>query len=47
MSQRAKESLTVEQINKFQQMDFRVEGIAMPMLEKAGGSLRCCVAELY
>lgn len=47
MSQRAKESLTVEQINQFQQMDFMLDGIAMPMLEKAGGSLRCCVAELY
>ena len=47
MSQRAQKSLTHAQIEHFKQMGFRVEGIPMPMLELAGGSLRCCVAELY
>ena len=47
MSQRAKNSLTQTQLSHFHQMDFRVEGVPMPMLELAGGSLRCCVAELY
>jgi hypothetical protein len=47
MSQRAKESLNTEQIKQFTQMGFSVEGVPIPMLELAGGSLRCCVAELY
>jgi hypothetical protein len=47
MSQRAKHSLSNDQLKLFQKMDFTVEGVAMPMLELAGGSLRCCVAELY
>ncbi|HWS39939.1 MAG TPA: arginine deiminase-related protein [Arenimonas sp.] len=47
MSQRAKQSLNAGQLNQFQQMGFAVEDVAMPMLELAGGSLRCCVAELY
>ncbi len=47
MSQRAKDCLSQAQTSQFNQMGFRVEGVPMPMLELAGGSLRCCVAELY
>jgi N-dimethylarginine dimethylaminohydrolase len=28
-------------------LGFALHTVAMPELEKAGGSLRCCVAEVY
>jgi hypothetical protein len=47
MSLGAKECLSSGQMSHLKQMDFLVEGVPMPMLELAGGSLRCCVAEMY
>lgn len=47
MSQRAKHCLNSAQLDQFKQMGFQVDGVNMPMLELAGGSLRCCVAEVY
>jgi hypothetical protein len=47
MSSRAKQSLSAAQLGQFERMGFTIEAVPMPMLEMAGGSLRCCVAELY
>lgn len=47
MSCRAKLSLSAAQLAQFERMGFTIDAVPMPMLEMAGGSLRCCVAELY
>ncbi|MBP7370495.1 MAG: amidinotransferase [Arenimonas sp.] len=47
MSLRAKQSLSAAQLAQFERLGFSIEAVPMPMLEMAGGSLRCCVAELY
>ena len=47
MSERAECSLTGAQREVLDRAGFRVRSVALDELEKAGGSLRCCVAELY
>lgn len=47
MSQRAADSLTPEQRNLLHSNQFEVAAVELGEIEKAGGSLRCCVAELF
>lgn len=47
LSERAGNSLTPAQRKHFGQLGFELVAVPMPMLEKAGGSLRCCVGEIY
>ena len=47
LSERARDSLTPAQRTHFGQLGFELVAVPMPMLEKAGGSLRCCVGEIY
>ncbi|MEO8747984.1 MAG: arginine deiminase-related protein, partial [Rhodanobacter sp.] len=47
MSARAARSLTGEQRATLESAGFAIGTVELGELEKAGGSLRCCVAELY
>jgi hypothetical protein len=47
MSQRAFASLTKTQHGQIDRMGFERVAVPMPTLEKAGGSLRCCVGEIF
>jgi hypothetical protein len=46
-SQSGAQSLTDGQREVLAEAGFRVEAVALNEIEKAGGSLRCCVAEIY
>jgi hypothetical protein len=46
-SQSGADSLTDGQREVLAEAGFRVEAVALDEIEKAGGSLRCCVAEIY
>ena len=47
MSQKAEHSLAPGQRNVLAMANFSVSSVPLDELEKAGGSLRCCVAELF
>jgi hypothetical protein len=47
MSERAAASLSAAQKAALAAWGFRIEAVALAEIEKAGGSLRCCVGELY
>jgi len=47
MSQQAERSLSARQKNVLAGAGFSVRSVPLDELEKAGGSLRCCVAELF
>jgi hypothetical protein len=47
LSQRALDSLDPEQCAQFADYGFSLVPVALPMLERAGGSLRCCVGEIF
>lgn len=47
MSQTAVDGLAPEKLKKLEEWGFTVHGIELDEIEKAGGSLRCCVAEIY
>ena len=47
LSERARNSLTPAQRTHFGQLGFELVAVPMPMLEKAGGSLRCCIGEIF
>lgn len=47
LSQRALDSLDPGQCAQFTDHGFRLWPVALPMLERAGGSLRCCVGEIF
>lgn len=47
MSQRGVEALRKESRNTLESWGFTLHGIRLDELEKAGGSLRCCVAEIF
>lgn len=47
LSERACGSLTPPQRRFLEEAGFRLVAVPMPVLEKAGGSLRCCVGELF
>jgi len=47
MSQTAVDALAPEKLRKLESWGFRIHGIELDEVEKAGGSLRCCVAEIY
>ena len=47
LSERAHDSLTIPQRMHFERMDFELVAVPMPTLEKAGGSLRCCIGEIF
>jgi hypothetical protein len=47
MSQTAVDALAPEKLEKLRSWNFEVHGIELDEVEKAGGSLRCCVAEIY
>lgn len=46
-SARACASLDAAQTRQLQQAGFAVHSVAMPCLELAGGSVRCCIGEIY
>lgn len=46
-SERAVDSLAAGQLAALERAGFRVGGVALDEIEKAGGSLRCCVGEVY
>jgi hypothetical protein len=47
MSARAAASLSPQQHAALTGWGLRVEAVALTEIEKAGGSLRCCVGEIY
>ncbi|TLY53075.1 MAG: amidinotransferase, partial [Gammaproteobacteria bacterium] len=47
MSTRAAASLTSMQRDDLARWGFALRDVALDEIEKAGGSLRCCVGELY
>lgn len=47
MSTRAAASLSASQHARLADWNFRVEDVALEEIEKAGGSLRCCVGEIF
>jgi hypothetical protein len=47
MSTRAAASLTVDQVQALDGYGFAVGAVDLSEIEKAGGSLRCCVGEIY
>lgn len=47
MSRTAVDALAPEKLKKLEDWGFTVHGVELDEIEKAGGSLRCCVAEIY
>jgi hypothetical protein len=47
MSARAASALTPEQVTQLADWDFAIGQVELGEIEKAGGSLRCCVAEIF
>jgi len=47
MSEHAVDSLTASQRGQLQRSGFALRTVALDEIEKAGGSLRCCVAEIF
>lgn len=47
MSERAADGLRPASRAAFERCGFRVRSVALDEIEKAGGSLRCCVAEIF
>jgi hypothetical protein len=47
MSERAERSLHASQLALLNATEFSIVSVAMPTLEMAGGSLRCCVGEIF
>ncbi|QDH71117.1 arginine deiminase-related protein [Marilutibacter alkalisoli] len=47
MSTRAGQALVSPQHERLQAAGFRIETVALDTIEAAGGSLRCCVGEIY
>ena len=47
MSKTAVDALAPEKLGKLESWGFKVHGVELDEVEKAGGSLRCCVAEIY
>jgi hypothetical protein len=47
MSARAAAALTVEQREVLKSYRFAIDAVTLDEIEKAGGSLRCCVGEIY
>ena len=47
MSQTAVDALAPEKLQQLESWGFRIHGVELDEVEKAGGSLRCCVAEIY
>jgi len=47
MSENAADALTSEQYEALAGYGFAVGAVDLSEIEKAGGSLRCCVGEIY
>jgi len=47
MSQAAVDALAPEKLELLKSWQFEIHGIELDEVEKAGGSLRCCVAEIF
>ncbi len=47
MSERAADGLAADNRRVIERAGFRIRSVALDELEKAGGSLRCCVGEIY
>jgi len=47
MSQTAVDALPQEKLKTLEDWGFTIHGVELDEIEKAGGSLRCCVAEIY
>lgn len=47
MSQTAVDALAPEKLERLEKWGFTIHAIELDEIEKAGGSLRCCVAEIY
>ncbi len=46
-SQTALDALSPEKIKRIESWGFTIHGVELDEIEKAGGSLRCCVAEIF
>jgi hypothetical protein len=47
MGRRAERSLRAEGRDRIERQGFRIRSVPLDEIEKAGGSLRCCVAEIF
>ncbi|HLS04754.1 MAG TPA: arginine deiminase-related protein [Wenzhouxiangella sp.] len=47
ISQTAVDALVPEKLDRLREWDFEIHAVELDEIEKAGGSLRCCVAEIY
>ncbi|MDZ7791642.1 MAG: arginine deiminase-related protein [Xanthomonadales bacterium] len=47
MSQTAVDALAPEKLARLEEWGFTIHSVELDEIEKAGGSLRCCVAEIY
>src|SRR5690625_2754765 len=47
ISRKAVDELTTEKLDRLREWDFEIHAVELDEIEKAGGSLRCCVAEIY
>jgi hypothetical protein len=47
MSQTAVDALAPQKLRQLESWGFTIHGVELDEVEKAGGSLRCCVAEIY
>jgi len=47
MSEAALAALTTRSLRGFERAGFKVVAVALDEIEKAGGSLRCCIGEIY
>lgn len=47
MSQTALNALDPKKVETLREWDFELHGVELDEIEKAGGSLRCCVAEIF
>jgi N-dimethylarginine dimethylaminohydrolase len=47
MSERAADTLSAGNHARLEALGFRPASVALDEIEKAGGSLRCCVAEIF
>lgn len=47
MSEAAADGLTPASRRAFERAGFRIRSVPLDAIEKAGGSLRCCVGEVF
>jgi len=47
MSQTAVDALAPEKLARLEEWGFRIHAVELDEIEKAGGSLRCCIGEIF